>query len=629
MRIPLNWLREYVDVKDDAASVAKTLTMAGVGVEAIEGDVLVLEITSNRADLLSIIGVARELAVIRGLALKLPAIALKEAGVASDTHIEVVDRNLCPRYTARIVRGLKIGPAPAWMQQKLTAVLGTDYTPINNVADITNYVMLEFGEPLHAFDLRFVRGNRVIVRPAKHGEKMHAINAKEYTLEATDLVIADGERPVAIAGVMGGKESEIAEATRDVLIEAAMFDPITIRRTSRRLGLSSESSYRFERGVDWDAVDAASKRAAQLMAELAGGQVAPGVVDVSVPRPTKSACAVRFDRVNKLLGMQVAPDRIRKIVEGLGARVERADATQLVVQPPPNRRDISIEVDFIEEVARIEGYDGIPTELDFPLMVASENREDLVRDEVRSSLTAQGAFEVLTWSFEEANAQPSITHWSKGKLLQLRNPKGAIDRTLRSALGKALQKVLQTNAGCGETLQPIFEIAHVYFEMPDADHPGEKAVLGIAHPGGPAELRAMLRMLFGRLQIPFERVGEYGYAEGQLAELDFERLVADARLIRKVSPYSSHPAVRRDISMAFPRDVTWMAIEEAVRKLSLPILGEIGYLNHNDKVVAEKRAIAASLTFLAPDRTLTGSEVDSAVERVVSLLTTAFGAVRR
>jgi len=626
MRVPLSWLREFVDVRDSAESISKTLVMAGVGVEGIEGDVLVLEITSNRADLLSIAGVARELALLRGLPFRPPAPALQEAGPAPDTKVEVADFALCPRYTARIVRGLKVGPAPAWVRQKLAAALGPDYAPINSVADITNYVMLETGEPLHAFDLRFVRGNRIVVRPARPGERMQAINAKEYALEESDIVIADAERPVAIAGVMGGKESEIVADTRDVLIEAAMFDPASIRRTSRRLGLASESSYRFERGVDWDAVDLASRRAAQLMAELAGGTVAPGVVDASAPRPAKPSVTVRTARVHRLLGMEVPAGRVRAIVEGLGAKVEKADAKQLTAAPPPHRRDLNVEVDFIEEVARIEGYDRIPTDVQLGLSVAADPPDERVREAVRSSLVAMGAFEVLTWSFEAANAQPESTAWSKGKLLPLRNPKGHVDRTLRSALGPALKRVLQANAGCGEPLHPVFEIARVYFEQADVEHPGEKAVLGVAHPDGPAELRSMLRALFERLQIPFD-VAKYGVAEGGVAELDFEKLAQDARLVRKAQPYSQHPAVQRDLAMVFSKDMAWPPIEQAVRALAIPILHEVGYLNHH--VMGEKRSIAVRLRFLAPDRTLTGAEVDAAVERVASALASAFSAVRR
>jgi phenylalanyl-tRNA synthetase beta chain len=652
MRVSLEWLSQYVSPLPDAAAVAKALTMAGVGIDAVDADVLTLEITSNRADLLSVLGVARELGVVLGAKYAAPEIKPNGLNASPGVAVEVANKAQCPRYLARVVRGVKIGPAPAWMQKRLTAALGADYLPVNNVADITNFVMLECGQPLHAFDLRNVRGSKIIVRPAAKGEKITAINAKEYALEETDIVIADAQRPVAIAGVMGGKDSEIGPATVDVLIESAMFDAVSIRRTSRRLGLASESSYRFERGVDFDGVDWASLRAAQLMAEIAGGTIAPGAADVAVSRTVKGPIRLRYRRIEKLLGMKVSRERVKEIVQRLGARVEDDQPEFLLVRPPSFRRDITGEVDFVEEVARIEGYDKIPTDVQLGLSVAKDNREDLVRAQLVSTLVACGAFEVLTWSFEDASAAPSVTMWSPGRLLTLRNPKGHIDRTLRNALGPALVKVLRTNEGCGEDLHPVFEIAHVYFEPPDGDAPGEKAILGIAHPGGLAGARALLAAAFDRLQLPLE-LGplEAGWAEagrtvvlggekigylGRLgkfgvAEVDYDKFWRAASVIKRANAFSIHPAVRRDIAMVFPKEVLWPAIDEAIRSAGVPTLASFGYLNHFEgKQIGEgRRSVAVSLTFLAADRTLTGAEVDEAVKKVTAVLQAKLGASQR
>ncbi len=651
MRVSLEWLSQYLGPLTDASAVAKALTMAGVGVDAVDGDVLTLEITSNRADLLCLLGVARELGVVLGKALTIPALPKLENQSSPGVTVEVANKAQCPRYLARVVKGVKIAPAPPWMQKRLTAVLGADYAPINNVADISNFVMLECGQPLHAFDLQHVRGAKIIVRPAAKGEKMTAINAKSYALEETDIVIADAERPVAIAGVMGGKESEIGPATTDVLIESAMFDPVSVRRTSRRLGIASESSYRFERGVDWDTVDWASQRAAQLMVELAGGTIAAGLVDAAISRTIKGPLRLRFRRIEKILGMKVSRDRVREIVERLGARVEDAQPEYLLVRPPSSRRDISAEIDFVEEVARIEGYDNIPTDVQLGLSVARDNPEDHVRAQVSSTLVALGAFEVLTVSFEEATAVPAVTFWSNARLLTLRNPKGTIDRTLRSSLGSALVKVLRSNEGCGEPLRAVFEIARVYFETPDAEAPGEKAVLAIAHPDGVGGVRAFLSPLFERLQLPLSttplalegvdaaraillgsdkigylgRLGRFG-----VAEIDFDKLWRAAGIVPKAKPFSLHPAVRRDVAMVYPKHVMWPAIDEAIRALKIPTLAEFAYLNHFDgKQIGEgHRSIAVSLTFLA-DRTLTGTEVDEAVKTVAGALQAKLGAALR
>ncbi|HLF95059.1 MAG TPA: phenylalanine--tRNA ligase subunit beta, partial [Planctomycetota bacterium] len=376
MKVPIRWLKEYVDPPATPQELAKLLVMAGVGVESIEGDVLDLEITANRADLLSMLGVARETAVNLRRPVRVPVVEVAEAGpdVTGSLNVEVAAPDLCPRYTARAVLGVKVGPSPAWMVERLEAA---GVRSVNNVVDVTNYVLLESGQPLHAFDAKVLRGRKIVVRRAAAGEKLVAIDGKEYALTRDALVIADAERPVAIAGVMGGKESEITGATVDVVIESAQFDPVSIRRTSRRLGLSSDSSYRFERGVDHDTVDWASRRAVQLILQLAGGQALKGAVDASVSRPARAVAKVRPARVAQVLGLAVAPARIREILAGLGAQVTGGDSA-LEVTAPVGRRDLKIEVDYIEEVARIEGYDRIPCDTSFGLRVAVDNREDLV-----------------------------------------------------------------------------------------------------------------------------------------------------------------------------------------------------------------------------------------------------------
>src|SRR5689334_18040762 len=320
MKVPMSWLKEYVDPPAAPADLAKLLVMAGVGVESIEGDVLDLEITANRADLLSMLGVARETGVNLRKPVRVPELKAAETGddVSKAYAVEVPARDLCPRYTARAITGVKVGPSPSWMVQRLEAA---GIRSINNVVDITNYVLLESGQPLHAFDAKLVRGKKIVVRAANPGEKIVAIDGKEYGLTKDALVIADAERAVAIAGVMGGKESEITNATVDVLLESAQFDPVSIRRTARKLGLSSDSSYRFERGVDHDTVDWASRRAVQLIVELAGGKPMKGLIDVDAGRPVRPVAKVRPARIAQVLGMAVSAARVREILSGLGAQV--------------------------------------------------------------------------------------------------------------------------------------------------------------------------------------------------------------------------------------------------------------------------------------------------------------------
>jgi phenylalanyl-tRNA synthetase beta chain len=658
MKVPLSWLKEYVDAPASPQELAKLLVMAGVGIESIEGDVLDLEITANRADLLSMLGVARETGVNLRKPIRIPELNLAESGddVGKSFAVEVVALDLCPRYTARAVTGVKIGPSPSWMVQRLEAA---GIRAINNVVDITNYVLLESGQPLHAFDARLLRGKKIVVRRANPGEKIVAIDGKEYSLTKDNLVIADAERAGAIAGVMGGKESEITNATVDVLLESAQFDPVSIRRTARRLGLSSDSSYRFERGVDHDTVDWASSRAVQLILELAGGKALKGVLDVSVPRPVRAVAKVRPARISQVLGLGVTPARIREILAGLGAQVGGTDAA-LEVTSPVGRRDLKIEVDYIEEVARIEGYDKIPCDTSFGLRVAVDNVEDLVREETRATLAGLGAYEALTWSFAEANTPNRVSFWTSGAPIPLRDPQGNVDRTLRESLTPRMLEVLQTNESYKEALRPVFEIAHLYRREGKAY--GEKNVLAIAAPGDSLGVKGLLETVLSRLGIAFELspaplsfleagtaaelkiggvvagyLGQAGAALSGLrsvasvAEVDFEAIVKAARLTRPYKDFNRQPSVDRDLAVVLADAVTWKQVESAVRAAAPVTLESVRFLNEyrGKGIEAGHKSWAFSMVFRAADRTLTGPEVDQAVEGIFKALEGPLKAQRR
>jgi len=649
MKVPMSWLKEYVDPPASPQDLSKLLVMAGVGVESVEGDVLDLEITANRADLLSMLGVARETGVNLRKPVRVPEVSFAETSddVSKACSVEVAAKDLCPRYTARAVKGVKVGPSPAWMTQRLEAA---GIRPINNVVDITNYVLLESGQPLHAFDAKILRGNRIVVRRAAPDEKIVAIDGKEYKLTKDNLVIADAERPVAIAGVMGGKDSEISDATVDVLIESAQFDPVSIRRTARRLALSSDSSYRFERGVDHDTVDWASQRAVQLILQLAGGKAMKGVIDVSAPRPARPVAKVRPARIAQVLGMPVAPARVREILTGLGAQVAGGDQ-ELEVTSPVGRRDLKIEVDYIEEVARIEGYDKIPCDTSFGLRVAIDNLEDLVREEVRATLVGMGAYECLTWSFAEANTPNRVPFWTEGAPIPLKDPQGNVDRTLRESMAPRLLEVLQTNESYKEALRPVFEIAHVYRR--DGKGYGERNVLAIAAPGDPLGVKGLVQTVLERLGLALDlqpaalrfleagsaaevKVGGAvaGYlgqagaslsglrAEASVAELDFDVVVKAARLTRPYKDFNRQPPVDRDLAVVLADGVTWKQVEGAVRAAAPPTLESLRFLNEykGKGVDAGHKSWAFSMLFRAPDRTLTGPEVDASVQTILKAL---------
>jgi len=657
MKVPMSWLKEYVDPPAVPADLAKLLVMAGVGVESVEGDVLDLEITANRADLLSMLGVARETGVYLRKPVRVPEIAFSEGAddVANAYKVEVAAKELCPRYTARAVTGVKVGPSPAWMVQRLEAA---GVRSVNNVVDITNYVLLESGQPLHAFDAKLLRGKKIVVRRANPDEKILAIDGKEYKLTKDNLVIADAERPVAIAGVMGGKDSEITGATVDVVIESAQFDPVSVRRIGRRLALSSDSSYRFERGVDFDTVDWASKRAVQLILQLAGGKALKGVIDVSVARPVRPVAKVRPARISAVLGLGVAPARVREILAGLGAQVAGPDA-ELEVTSPVGRRDLRIEVDYIEEVARIEGYDKIPCDTSFGLRVAVDNVEDLVREAVRTAMTGLGAYECLTWSFAEANTPNRVSFWTEGAPIPLRDPQGAVDRTLRESLAPRLLEVLQTNESYKEALHPVFEIAHLYRREGKAY--GEKNVLAIAAPGDPLGVKGLVKTVLDQLGIALDlRPAALGFLEpgsaaelriggsvtgylGQagaalsglrspasVAEIDFDAVVKAATLTRPYKDFNRQPPVDRDLAVVLADAVPWKQVEDTVRAAAPPTLESVTFLNEykGKGIDAGQKSWAFSMVFRG-DRTLTGPEVDAAVEAIFKALERDLKARRR
>ncbi|MBV8881257.1 MAG: phenylalanine--tRNA ligase subunit beta [Planctomycetaceae bacterium] len=649
MKVPISWLKEYVDPPATPAELAKLLVMAGVGVESVEGDVLDLEITANRADLLSMLGVARETGVNVRKPVRVPELALAESGddVANALAVEVAAKDLCTRYTARMVTGVKVGPSPSWMVQRLEAA---GVRSINNVVDITNYVLLESGQPLHAFDAGLLRGKKIVVRRAAPDEKLLAIDGKEYKLTKDNLVIADAERAVAIAGVMGGKDTEITNATVDVVIESAQFDPVSVRRTGRRLALSSDSSYRFERGVDFDTVDWASRRAVALILQLAGGKARKGVIDVSAARPARPVAKVRPARISQVLGLSVAAPRVREILAGLGAQVAGSDA-ELEVTAPVGRRDLKIEVDYIEEVARIEGYDKIPCDTSFGLRVAVDNPEDLVREVVRSALTGVGAYECLTWSFAEAGTPNRVSFWTAGAPIPLRDPLGNVDRTLRESLVPRLLEVLQTNESYKEPLRPVFEIAHLYRR--DGKAYGEKNVLAIAAPGDPLGVKGLLETVLERAGIPLDLqpaalpfleagsaaevriggtvVGYLGQAGAALsglrnpasvAEIDFDAVVKAATLTRPYRDFNRQPPVDRDLAVVLAEATTWRQVETAVRAAAPPTLESVRFLNEYKGKGIEPgfKSWAFSMVFRAADRTLAGPEVDASVQSILKAL---------
>ncbi len=672
MKTSYNWLKDYCSVQLPAHELAERLSHSGLNVDSYEphGDdwMLDVEIKTNRPDCLCHLGVAREVAAITGLDLIRPDVRLTEATRpwSDAAAVDVQDPDLCPHYTARVVTGVAVGPSPQWMQQRLTTC---GVRPINNVVDITNYVMLEAGQPLHAFDLALIGGNHIIVRRARAGETLTLIDGSELELDGTECVIADEQTPVALAGVMGGLESEISDTTNTVLLEAARFDPINNRRTSRTHHVTSESSYRFQRGIDPETTDWASRRACRLLCELAGGTLLAGSADLRFDRTETPEVTMRHARLSLLLGIEVTAERVTAIFEGLELPVVRSDEESITVRVPSWRADLRREVDLIEEVARIHGYDRISETTSMPVRPAAPSPGELARRRTRRLLAGAGFHEAITYSLVQASDLQSTQPWTDRPPTAVRNPVTA-DRThLRLTNVANLLLVKQFNGAHGTPAVDLFELGRVYLPRGKDEQPEEKLCLTLLtdREDGLRVLKGLLANLRDELgveadleetpedvgpcrpeealtlRLEEDLLGFAGVTSDQVAEqldlngnpaymeLDFARLQERTRLERPYRPVPRYPATQRDLAMVVPEETLWRDIEDCVRAHAPDTLEavELFDIYRGEAVPAGKKSVAFSLTFRREDATITSEEAEEARKAVISGLGEALGATLR
>ncbi|HEX8706623.1 MAG TPA: phenylalanine--tRNA ligase subunit beta [Pyrinomonadaceae bacterium] len=517
MNISYNWLRELTATRMSPRELAQQLTRVGLTVEGVHeagGDHLLdIDLTSNRPDCLSHLGVSREVAAIAGARLSWPqgAPPAIDGSTAAHASVEILAPDLCPRYAARIVRGVKIGPSPDWLVRRLEAI---GQRPINNVADITNYVLHEQGQPLHAFDLAKLVGQRIIVRRATPGEKLKTLDGCERELDGEMLVIADAARPVAVAGVMGGEDSEISAATRDVLIESAYFDPASVRRTARLLGLHTEASHRFERGVDYEGVLRAQERCVALVCELAGGTATGDAIDV-YPEPLRPPLvSLRPERVKALTGLEVAPDEALRILAALGfiqSSTAQGEAgaqspgktagpshqgtnSRLSFIAPTWRVDIAIEEDLVEEVARYTGYEKITTELPASNIAGEYQATEGKRRALRRAVTAAGYDEAISFSFIDAahderfELLPGLVQADEERFITLSNPIIEGSTRMRPTLLPGLLEAVRHNLNRGTRDIRLFETGRVFAANAESGQlPIEREALALAATGSAVE----------------------------------------------------------------------------------------------------------------------------------------------
>ncbi len=669
MIVSWDWLRQYVDIDIELDELCHRLTMAGLnheGSEPVDGDVAIeLEITSNRPDCLGHLGIAREAAVVTGRAFRPPVVELREAGppVESLTSVDVQCPDLCPRYLARVIRGVRIGPSPDWLRRRL-ATCGV--SSINNVVDITNYVMLEASQPLHAFDYDKLHERRIVVRRAKKGEELVAINGRTYQLDADMCVIADAYRPVALAGIMGGLDTEISDDTQNVLIESAQFDPVNVRHTSRRLGLSSPSSFRFERGVDPAGVDWASRRCCQLILELAGGELAHGATGLYPEVKPRPPIVLRLSQLKRILGIDIPRERVLEILEALGLQPTQPDESTVRVVPPSWRADLSREIDLVEEVGRVHGYDHVPEDEPIPAACPADQPRQVALQRVRAALVAQGLHEAYTLSFVERRQLELIRPWSLAEPLQVQHSSRRQENCLRQSLLPSLLAARRLNEARGNEDIQLFEIARVYLPR-NSDLPDEPIHLGIVADAGLERTKGYVDAVLDELglfsRVAVEACAIDGLAEGfsaQLtldgqrvgvlgtvtpavleafdlrrpccvAELALERLLPAAQLLRRFEPFSPYPAIDRDFSFVVDESVTWAALVEVVREAAGPHLEAIQFkeIYRGKPVPRGKKSVHFRVVFRSAERTLTSEEIDVVQEKIVRAVCDRLGAVLR
>ena len=646
--------------------------------------ILDMSITPNRPDCLCVIGIAREIAALTHQRIRYPAQMLTDQGneIHQRTSVTIHDPDLCPRYVARMVEGVTIGPSPLWMRDRLEKV---GIRSINNVVDVTNYVMMEYGQPLHAFDFDLLEEGRIVVRRARKEEEFVTLDGVKRSLDEEMLMICDGVKPVAIAGVMGGLNSEIRTETRTVLLESAYFHPMNNRRTSKKLGFETEASYRFGRGIDYGGCMMAANRAAWLIQELAGGRVVEGAVD-AYPVPLRPH-SIRFHvpKANRILGTKITPQQVSTYLERLELNVQVEDETTLIVTPPSFRGDLEREIDLVEEVARLDGYEKIPQTLpQGPPSPEEQSRELMVEQTVKDLLIQHGYHEVITYSFTTPQALDGISlplDDPRRRCLAILNPLTEDSSVMRTSLIPGLMETLCYNLSHKSSNIRIFELRKVYLVEKGERLPKEiKSLAGLAmgmdgDPHWATSIRAIdfydvkgcLEDLLEALQIKkvkFVRTEEIPYlhpgksakvicGEGALGvvgeihpnvlneyqvpgkaylfEIDFDRMVHHAMEGKRFQPLPKYPAVYRDLSLVVEEHLEAEKVEEAIYQMRQPLIDEVILFDvyQGNPVPQGKKSLAYRIRYQSNDRTLTDDEVNRYHDKIISRLKEIFKAELR
>ncbi len=638
-----------------------------------------LEVTPNRPDLLSVIGVAREVAAVAGQSVSLPEISYEEAGfpIEEQVSVEIADPDLCPRYCASLISGIEMGESPEWLKQRLVAC---GMRPISNIVDITNYVMLEYGQPLHGFAFDRIEGKRIIVRRADKGEAIVTLDGIERKLDTNTLVIADSQRAVAIAGVMGGANSEVSDSTTSVLLESANFNPASIHYTSHGLRLVSEASMRFERAIRPELTLPALKRATQLMLQLAGGEVAGGMIDIYPGKKEPEPIQLRAGEVKRLLGVEFSPEQIVDTLTSLGFEVEESTMkAEFLVTPPCWRSDISLEADLVEEVARIIGYDAIPTTL-LGSSLPQRSPEPMLgfRSRVRHILTGFGFQEIIGYSLTSRETlEKALNSTSlKPSPVRLANAMTADQEYLNTSLRGNLLTALAANLRHQEGAIRLFELGRVYLPR-DNDLPDEpEFVCGLITCSEPEKVwpnqsqsfdffsaKGVVESLLTQLGVnaSFEAASDPGLRSGRQAviivggsrlgivgelhpkvseafdirqgvylfEIKMTELLPHTIGYRLYQPIARFPAAVRDIALVVDAGISNRQILDIVE--SFPLVKKVNLFDvySGKQVPAGKKSLAYRISFQSAEHTLTDEEANKVQQQIIDKLSSKLGASLR
>lgn len=639
-------------------------TPIGTDIKDIFGlndNVVEFEITSNRPDCFSVIGLARESALTFDRKFTIPEVKFSENSekIQDSISVEVLDKDKCKRYCARMVKNVKIGPSPKWMRERLNAC---GVRSINNIVDITNYVLLEYGQPMHAFDLRDIRDNKIIVRRAEDGEVIKTLDEQDRTLTSDDLVIADGKRAVAIAGVMGGFNSEVKDDTATVVFESATFDGASVRLTAQRAGLRTESSSRYEKGLDYNNTVPAVERACQLVEELGCGEVCGGMIDVMGNVTKKEPLPFRPEKINKFLGTDIPVEDMIKYFNGLEIAV---DMDKMTVTPPTFRPDLEGEADIAEEVARFYGYDKIPTTLlSGEATLGGKNADQRLNDKINQILCAEGMNEIYTMTFVSPSYFEKINLPADSpfrNVVKITNPLGEDTSVMRTSTIPSMMEILSRNYNYRNPDARLFELGKIFLPKEGEKLPDEPVIITLGMYGADEDfftLKGTVETLLDELHVKnaeFTAVtDEPTYHPGRtakvtangislgiigeihpsvsrkydidvpcyMAELSFDAVKAAINDDIKYKPLPKFPAVTRDIAMLVDKNVAVAQIEEIIRNTSGKLLEEVKLFDvyEGEQIPENKKSVAYSAVFRAPDRSLTGEEVQEVFDKILKNL---------